>query len=120
MLSGVEPEQTKDPVQAISVSVLGVDERTRRALSLAFENRAKGLFEVSSTDYAEVVVIDIDSEEGALIWERYQQHPTPQPVILISTQPPLIKDVCRIKKPMEFSVLLEALFEVTGDWASAV
>lgn len=104
------------PQQSIKVALLGMDERTKKILTMYLQGPCKSAGVIIVDDsQAEVDIIDFDLPGGKLILKRKHEEGSKLPSIVLSLREgnPISSDaVFYIKKPVSQAILLAALEKV--------
>lgn len=98
----------------IRFDVLGASERTRAALAMAFNGRAKGSCEFAANEeQADAVIVDLDGVGARAEWSRYRHRHPQRPSVLLTMQECTVPERAIVLiKPIRIEALMSAVDDV--------
>jgi hypothetical protein len=93
----------------LRIHPLGLDERSKTALSMVFRGPGRGSFVLADESIADVAIIDLDGPEGQELWHEYRERFPKRPTVLLSLHDPAEKGASFLEKPARIDDLLETL-----------
>ena len=104
-----------DNERSVKVGSIGMDERSRAALSNAFEAYGnEALVLVKDEEPADVTVIDLDGPGADHQWREHQRRWPNRPVVLLSLRDYPIDSETFLRKPTKVDQLLGAIKRAAG------
>lgn len=96
-------------ITPLQVDLIGINARSRQTLSVALKGPARECCVIVHTDLAEAVIVDIDGEGAADIWEEYRRAFPNRPAIVFSANPiSLPHRAFLVLKPINIGELIAA------------
>ena len=108
----------------LNLVLIGLNESTSSALSMAMRNRAKGTCQISNADDADIALVDIDATTDSSQWKTLLNGRN-IPLIAISQDGKISAQHQHefqesLKKPLQFSALLSCVYRAGEIDASAI
>jgi hypothetical protein len=97
----------------IRFDLIGANERTRNALAMAFNGRAKGCCEFAVNGNADAVIVDLDGVGARGEWSRYRHRYPQRPSVLLTISECTAPETAIVLlKPVRVDALLSAVADV--------
>ncbi|MCF6322891.1 MAG: hypothetical protein L3J89_00970 [Gammaproteobacteria bacterium] len=100
----------------IRITTLGLDKRSQEVLRMAFSSVAKGECILSDSASADVGLCNMDSHNANTLWSENKTRYPERPMVVISIKKPQLENCTYVKKPINITVLVDA---IKGAFSSA-
>ncbi len=94
----------------VKVALLAMDSRSSKSLEMVFANRAEGKVELVTQQEAQLVLMDMDSQDALSIFRNFKKSHSQIPVVALAQgELPEECDCTLVGKPISVSILLDAI-----------
>lgn len=91
------------------VATIGMDDRMRELMKMAFQGPGKGSCMLSGIENADVFLFNMDHVDGSALWDKIHGEYPKKPAIVISLKDPMLTDAIFLEKPLRIEKLLEVI-----------
>lgn len=94
----------------VKVALLAMDSRSSKSLEMVFANRSEGKVELAAQQQAQLVIVDMDSQDALSVYRNFKQTNPQIPVVALAQGALPAECECTVvSKPISVSVLLDAI-----------